>query len=368
MADLRFDAQIAAVPGFRADAILGGKIFEVLVEPRDLRRIRAALMDMARVAAATRARKVVLVLEEPHITHARLRDEWDGAASVVRPALFARLSLAIRRSGQWSGAPSPPTKTEIVVLEEVVTHTLSEQPLRSTKGSEAHYEILRILLNRWLLDQGPIAINVLMTLSGNSHPTVARALNKLSHYLKRHTDRSVELRFFPRDEWARLVALADEVRTTVRFEDRSGKPRSPASLLRRLQKLEREDIAVGGVAGARHYQRSLDLIGNPRLDLSLHCSGKAMDLAFIQQLDPGLARTTRRDAEPTLVMHAVRRAHTLFERSEDGQQYADPVDCLLDLHDLRLEPQALDFVTFFSARRRAWTGPRDAAPGTRHRS
>jgi hypothetical protein len=144
--------------------MLGGKIFEVLVELRDLRRLRAALMDMARVAAATKAQNIVLLLEEPRITPARLREEWEGAASVVRPALFTRLSLAMRRSGEWSGVPNPPTKTERTVLDDILKHELSGQAVRSTKGSGAHYEILRILLNQWLLDQGPLAINALMTL------------------------------------------------------------------------------------------------------------------------------------------------------------------------------------------------------------
>jgi hypothetical protein len=105
--------------------------------------------------------------------------------------------------------------------------------------------------------------------------------------------------------------------------------------------------------GAKHYQPSFDLWGNPRLDLSLHTPGKTMDLFFVEQLDPGLARTTRRNETPTLVVHAVRRAHALFQRGEDGVQYADPVECLLDIEDLRLGPQALEFLNFFSARRKS---------------
>ena len=51
MSALRFDVLLEDQPGFRADAVLGDSIFEVLLEPRDLRRLRASLMDVARLAA-----------------------------------------------------------------------------------------------------------------------------------------------------------------------------------------------------------------------------------------------------------------------------------------------------------------------------
>jgi hypothetical protein len=157
------------------------------------------------------------------------------------------------------------------------------------------------------------------------------------------------LRVFPRDEWARLVALADEVRGTVRFVDQSGQRRAPESLLRRLQQLQRDDIAVGGVWGAKHYHAALDLVGNPRLDVSIHSPNKAANLDFVAQLDPALARAARRAQAPSLVVHVVRRAASLFERDGSGGLWADPVECLLDLHEARLEDQALEFLRSFPA-------------------
>ena len=219
----------------------------------------------------------------------------------------------------------------------------------ASRSSEAHHEILRILIHQWLLGKGPIAVSSLMEISGTSHPTVSRSLERFDHYLKRHSDRSVELRSFPREEWARLLAVSDEVRGTVRFADRSGQARSPDSLLRRLRQLQRQDIAVGGVLGAKHYQPSFDLVGNPRLDLSLHSGRKPADLSFVERLDPGLEKTVRRDESPTLVIHTIRRAESLFQPGEDGLPWADPVECLLDLHEARLESQALEFLNSFPA-------------------
>lgn len=306
-------------------------------------------MNMARIISAGSARFAVLVLEEPQITESRLQEEWDGAASVIRPELFACLAMVYHQSGEWIGIPVPPGLGELAMLNEIVRQAVSRQPARSSRGSEAYYEILRILTHQWLLGKGPVAINWLMETSGTSYPTVSKSLNRLEYCLNRRSDRSVELRYFPRNEWARMLAVSDEVHSTSRFADRSGQPRSPESLLRRLRQLQREDIAVGGVWGAKHYEPSLDLIGNPRLDVSVHTAGKAVDLSFVKRLDPALEKTTQRDESPILVVHTIHRAASLFQPGESGLPWADPVECLLDLHEARLESQALEFLNSFSA-------------------
>jgi DNA-binding transcriptional ArsR family regulator len=349
MKGLLFDHVIGSFPGFRVDAVSGDLAMEVLIKPRDARRLRTALLEMARIATGDKARRVILVLEQPKITASRLHEEWKGAAAVLRPELLARISIAVHQSGAWSGIPLPPAPTDLAVLEEVLRHELARCPARTVRGSEAYHEILRILLHEWLLGHGPVAISKLMEISGNSHPTVSRALERLRHSLLRHSDRSLELTSFPRHEWARLLAAADDVRGTIRFADRSGQPRSPESLLRRLRQLQREDIAVGGVLGAKHYFPALDLVGVPRLDLSIHTGLQAPDLSFVRRLDPGLEQTSQPEVSPILVVHTVRRAKSLYKPGDDGLPWADPVECLLDLHDARLESQALEFLNSFPA-------------------
>lgn len=324
-------------------------VFEVIIEPKDARRLRTALLEMARVADADNNYQVILVLEEPGITESRLREEWKGAAAVLRPELFAQLSMAVRQSGKWTGIPHPPASDKLVLLEQILQHELARKPAATARGSEAHQEILRILIHHWLLGKGPITVRALMKISGTSHPTVSRSLERFGHYIKRYSDRSVELRSFPRDEWSRLLAMSDDVRGTVRFADRSGQARSSESLLRRLRGLHRQDIAVGGVLGAKHYQPSLDLVGIPRLDLSIHAGRKAVDLSFVQRLDPALERTDQREVPPTLVVHSIHRAESLFRPGDDNLPWADPVECLLDLHEARLESQALEFLNSFPA-------------------
>jgi hypothetical protein len=349
MKPLQFEVPIEDFPGFRVDAMRGDTAYNVLLETKDARRLRTALMELARVASSNNIRHAVLVLEEPEISIPRLLKEWEGAVLVIRPELSQRLSLVFRQSGEWGGNPNPPKADEIQVLEEIIRHEISRRPISVSRNSEAHYEILRILIHQWLLGRGPTSINCLMEMSGSSHPTVARSLERLDHYLKRHSDRSVELRIFPRDEWSRLLAISDDVRATVRFADRSGQARSPESLLHRLRLLQRKDVALGGILGAKHYQPSLDLVGNPRLDISIHSGRKSADLAFVERLDPALEKITQRNETPTLVVHTIRRAESLFQPNDGEVPWADPVECLLDLHEARLETQALEFINSFPA-------------------
>ena len=334
------------IADFDVDAVWNDQAFEVLIELRDARRLRTALLEMAQIVSAS-GRRAVLVLEDPHITEQRLSQEWEAATSVFRPELIDRISIAVRQNGKWRGFPKSPKNSELEVLHKVVQHTLSERPLRIGRVSESYYEILRTLIYQWMLGKGRMTISSLMEISGASHPTVSKALTRLAHSLIRHSDRSVELRYFPRDEWLRLVAVSADVRDTAHFVDRSGHARSPESLLKRLRALDRNDIAVGGVWGAKHYYSLLDLVGNPRLDLSVHSPKKAVDLSFVERLDPALVKTTKRDEPPTLVVHTIRRAVSLFQAGDNGVLWADPVECLLDLHEAHLEAQAMEFLGSF---------------------
>jgi hypothetical protein len=44
------------------------------------------------------------------------------------------------------------------------------------------------------------------------------------------------------------------------------------------------------------------------------------------------------------VVHNVYHANSLFVPREGGLEWADPVECLLDLHEARLEMQATQFL------------------------
>jgi hypothetical protein len=351
MVDIQFDASLDRPPGYRADAVWEGHVFKVLVNQRDTRKVRTAFMELAGAANAEWVKRIILVLEKPTITTSRLQEEWRGAARVFKPDLFARLSIVIHSDAGWDGLPEPPDTRLIAVLKRVLEHENRRHAERPRRGSQAVHEILQILVHRWMLGEGPATVKWLMSTSGLSYPTVAKATEQLDYYVKRHSGGSVELTRFPREAWDRLMVMSDTVRATVRYADRSGQPRSPASLLKRLRALGRDDIAVGGTWGARHHFPGLDLVGDPRVDLSLHAPRHKPDHSFVHRLDPALAPISDRGEPAALVVHVVRRQESFFAPSPEGPPWADPVECLLDLQEMRLGSQASEFLEAFAARK-----------------
>jgi hypothetical protein len=331
---LRFDVILDDLPGFRADAVLGDSVFGVLIEPRDLRRLRASLMDIARVTAANPTRRGILVLDGPQISEPRLAEEWAGARAVIRPEVFKRLAMVVHHEGKPPRADESLTAEERDQIATAVEHERGHAVRKIGGRSEAFFDILRPLLIGWFRRSGPLTSKELSAQTGFSYPTISNALRELEPYL---------LRAFPKDAWFRLVAQAEIVRFTQAFTDPSMRPRSPEVLLQRFRELKRSDIAVGGVLGARHYLPGLDLVGTPRLDLVVHSMRPGGSHEFLRKLDPALKPAKR--GEPARVfVHTLCRPVTFFQESGDGIVWADEVECLLDLHEARLESQALEFL------------------------
>ncbi len=334
------------VPPEGVDAEIGNRLIATKAGVAALRSVRVGLMQLAYALAARPDASGFLLLPDVSITRSRLQEEWGLASSAFRPELMNRLSICIGEGDHFVGIPkNPDTETQ-----RIISRWITSQGSRAGSHlprADYSFLVLELLIHRWLCNEGPMTTAWLMKTAGCSYQTVAGILRRLDHCLVRHSDRRVELVKFPKEEWARLVAVSEKARSPIRFADRSGQPRSSESILRRLQRLGRQDIALGGVMGAMHYLPRLDLMGNPRLDLSVHCPGKAADLSFIERLDPALARVDRRDDPASLVVHLVRRREAFFEPGKDGLNWADPVECLLDLHEARLEPQAREFLASF---------------------
>ena len=327
------------------DAEVGHRLIEVKIGAAALRSIRMSLMQLAYVMAVRPGAEGFLVLPDVKVTQERLQREWQLAASVLRPELSDRLSLCISEGDGFIGIPRTPDTETQRILAEVVA---AERPRASFRlaRTDASFVLLKMLLGHWLTDGRPVTTNWLVHASGYSYPTVANVLRSLGGLIERQSDRRIGLRWFPREEYARLLAVADRSRATARYADRSGQSRSPESHLRRLEKMAPPGIALGGVLGAKHHFPDLDLVGVPRLDLSQHCSGRHMELGFVTQLDPALQRIEDPLAPAHLVVHAVRHADPFFTPRDGGLAWADPVECLLDLHEARLEMQASQFLEF----------------------
>jgi hypothetical protein len=314
-----------------------------------VRNLRAALMDLAYALQTRPHHRGLLVLIETSITADRLHKEWDLAGQTLRPEIIARLGILILEAGQFSGFPELPPKSFLSQLEHVVHRETNKAGTRLPRP-DYDSEILKILIHYWLLKEKPLSNGRLQKASGCTYPTVAKSLEKLAPYLHRNSDRSFVLETFPRQAWSALLTQGDKLRHTVSFTDRSGRPRQADDLGRRVGKLGRSDVALGGVNGAREHYPSLDLAGTPRLDVTVHCPEQTLDLGFIAQLDPGLAPVSSRGEPAVLVVHVLQRRENFFVPMPNGGWCADPVECLLDLHEARLEPQAAEFFNALAPR------------------
>ena len=297
------------------------------------------------------SRAQLLCLVSPRMTVERLAEEWRIIERILRPEVVKRLAVhAMLPDGRCRtfGEIAEPLAARLcrdVTSRENLVGTIRLPP------PDYSFLVLKLFVYSWLTHRGPVTARWLADTAGCSYPTVASATRHIGRAVVKRPDRRLELREFPRHEWSRLLAVADAARSTMRFADRSGQPRSAARLAERLQELRPDAVAIGGVLGARRYQPELDLMGLPRLDVSVHSPGRQADVAFVKRLDAALEATTD-PAEPAcVVVHFVRHHQPLFEKDGTGLAWADPVECLLDLHEARLEPQAAQFVSALEARR-----------------
>ncbi len=308
------------------------------------------LIQLAYALAERPGSEGFLLLSDVVITRERLLREWQHAASVLRPEMLERLVLCIEKNGQVSGIPrTPDLETQRILLE--VLEKEKRQPGPRFARAEASFVVLKILLHHWLTDGNPVTTLWLSRTTGYSYPTIANVLHGLGSLIERGSDRRIRLRWFPHEELIRLVAKSGRARATVRFADRSGQPRSTEAHLQRLEKLQPAGLAIGGVLGAKHYFPNLDLVGTPRLDLSLHAPKHGPNLGFVEKLDPALKRVDDPHQPASVVVHLVNHADALFAPREGGLHWADPVECLLDLYEARLEMQAAQFLNALQQKR-----------------
>ena len=331
--------------------------FEIKRNLKSVVAFRNAFLQLCTTCNKEKVERVFLILVEPAVSEERLNDEWSKAKDVLSKSLSSKLSLVVIKNGE-------PTR-EIGKVSSSLRKRLKSlckqesKHGRHLKRPKYQFEVLKLLVGHWLLDKEPVSIKWLMDKIDCSYPTVANAIENYKDALKYGPYRKVELARFPRKAWAELLTLSSDVRATVRYKDTSGQPRSPQSLLRRLKKLKLSNVAVGGTIGAREWypflgelRTTIDLEGDPRFDICVHEPGKSLQLDFVGKLDPALRETEDPKEPASLVVHVLRRETSFFEKDDTVGLLADPVECLLDLHELRLEKQAREYVKFLRGMKR----------------
>ena len=269
------------------------------------------------------------------VTQERLQNELAQMRQVIRPDLAMRLHVA--RSDK-SGEnvllePSLPAALKDVVTKAV--RRAANARRRSPGGTQL--DVFAYLIRSWLADKGPILVKDIQEAVGASHPTVAAVLEQLKKQgvLHRLSDRSVELKGFPRDEWPRWLLATSQARKIARYVDPSRHARGPHEMAARLPKATKQHVAISGVVGALQHFPDLDITSAPRLDLCIATEPGREDLAFVRKLDAGLVRDD--DAPyPVLAVHMLPLRSDKQFVEIDGSFFADPLECLVALYDMKL--------------------------------
>jgi hypothetical protein len=297
------------------------------------RDIQAAIIKLAIQAHNPEIHHAILLAQEPRVSSKSMAEEWQRSLSVLIPEIKEKLALIVLYKDTWFVLP------ESSYLERIARHVAGISPVTQRRPNRS-FEVLRVLVTRWLQHQPSISHALLMEQTGLSYPTIRDSLAEIEE-VKRASDRSVFLQRFPYATWARLLAFSDEIRQTQAFMDASGRF-SPYQLFERLKSRHPSGVGIGGVLAARHWHPAFDLEGIPRLDLSVPLSMTNLD--FIKQVFPTLVPAPK-GTPPVLVVHQLVRKQSLFSKSENIY-FADPAEVLLDLQELRLEVQAEELKTF----------------------
>ena len=335
-------------PRDATDAQVDGNVFEVKFAVEAVRTLRASILQVVFRISEEDHLHGYAVFVDSTLSVERFHSEWGRLKAVVLPPVLSRLTICLVKDGSLTGIPANPSPDLQQIISMVVEDERSKADVPQTDYS---FIVPKLLIYRWLLGETPMKMDELAKTAGCTYLTARRALRPLGSLVRRTDARQVTLRWFPEDEWSRLVAVSDRARATARFAALPGKARSVAAHVQRLERLALPGVAIGGVLGAGHYFSRLDLAGAPQLDLSLHCPGKRMDLGFVGQLDPGLERVDDPLRPAVLAVHAVRHADPCFQPRAGGLFWADPVECALDLATAKLTMQAMQFLAYLESTR-----------------
>ena len=332
----------------QVDVQIGDLVVEVKARPRGARQLMDGVWRVATYLSEAQDRKGLLVLYKPGLARKRIQAEQRRAEDVLRPDISKRIRWVVVGDSALQDFPQDlgPQVREAVARE--IAH--SERRRRSPDRGFASLAVLHVLLDRWLRSEGPMHTKELMGTVGCSYPTAVSALEDFHEDLTRGSDRRIELSRWPRLPWLRYIAVQEKARDTERYVDRSGLPRAASDLVRRFEKLGRHDVAIGGVLGALHHVESLDIVGTPTLALTLHDPDGIASSAFVERLDPALARTESRAETPLVVVHR-QRIRRFLATDQAGAMWADPIECLLDLNEAGLEGLAEQFRSALVRRR-----------------
>ncbi len=317
----------------------GSCVIDVKLGAQGIRDLHGALVQLAvHLDEHPETRQAILVIRFPRMSLEVGKQAWLRAKRLLQPSLAKRIGLVLLVPAQqpWVDPPDP------MLLRIAASMPGAPTPVSQSDGqmatSRKFFEVWKVLLRAWLKREAPMRAQQLAKTAGCSYPTVLRCISFLTlrgELTSASTPASLELRGFPTTTFDQAVGLSAGLRRTRWFVDRSGRTPEPEVLARRLQRRQIEGVAIGGVIAARAFDPRLDLHGTPRLDLSYWSRSTGTGEPDFTALDPALHPSPVKDGA-VLAVHRVTRPQPFFE----AHSLADPVEVLLDLHELRLGAQA----------------------------
>lgn len=350
--DLPAFRHVKAETGYEPDGKWGPWWVEIKYG-HNLRDLRSALLSLSYALGSARndGSKAICVLVGSRITQERLEHEVRMFRGIARPDIAERVQVVRYETG---GRLGPIHEHPGPGFERYLGTLIRHEMRSSTAPGTAQHAVFAELLRNWLSLAPPLTTKALQDATSTSYPTVAEVLKQLEGQglLERTSDRRVSLISFPWEEWRRWVVSSGDARRGARYVDRTGKGRSPQEMVERLARMPRQNIAVAGVLGAKHHFPPLDISGAVRLDLSLPPGPPQEHERIVRQLDAGLTFSADPKEKAALVLHV---AHPSAQRAfteDEGVVWADPLECLLDLYEIRLDAQADEMLNSLIHRRK----------------
>ena len=318
-------------------------IGEVKYGLRAVSPIHTAILELGDALSKNATQQGFLLLVDSHISRKRIDEEWALIQRIMNPDIAKRINIFLKQGKKIHGWPKSPDEEMSAHLISVMKEESSEAGIRLPRTNYFSV-ILKILLLNWLghSSRKPEVMTMkrLGELAGCSYPTTASSIDRLEHYLQHSSNNGIQLRRFPNEEWHSMILGANKIRATQRLVDRSGQLRRPKFLQARLERTQLDHIGIGGVSGALAVFPDLNITGSPRLDLCIHAPGKIANIEFVKYLDPALEPTSDQSEPAQVVLHFVRSSYSYFEQYLPGTKRASWVECMMDLHEMRLNKQA----------------------------
>lgn len=296
---------------------------------KNTRDLRSLLLDAAyELQAQPDFADAHIYLHGCTLAQKRVEMEVEQFRHLAQPHIAKRILLHdIRTAAQ---------QTQMLAMDGVaLISILSRKPTSASQEAVVAY-----LLQRHLQSLPGVSIHTIAAETKASLPTIYKVLNTYEHCIDRNPeDKTLRLRDFAQNDWLSWIQRINQL-SSVYFIDRSGSPRSANRLAKELARLQRDDLAIGGLMGALHHLPALDATAPPQLDILVHGTRRA-DLSFITDMDPGLEQFTGRADMAHVVVHFIDRPASLFVRG-DGQNWGSLPDCIANMQKAGLTHQVSD--------------------------